>query len=195
MFASATSGDRPNNSKFSSCSIGNISNVLDAIEENKKRNCFTKSEGAFCGNKIVEAGEECDCGYNDLECNDKCCYPRVVGIQDKVYNATARGCTRRYGTECRYYKGYFFLFSSFLFLKFIVLVKGLAAVVRRVGLYQLMNKRCVKRNRIVLLHQNVMELRRSVHYQNHDPIKLGAIMTRNYVLKGNVLGLFVWNGI
>ena len=41
MFASATSGDRPNNSKFSSCSIGNISNVLDAIEDNKKRNCFT----------------------------------------------------------------------------------------------------------------------------------------------------------
>jgi hypothetical protein len=41
MFASATSGDRPNNSKFSSCSIGNISNVLDAIEDNKKRNCFS----------------------------------------------------------------------------------------------------------------------------------------------------------
>lgn len=41
MFASATSGDRPNNSKFSSCSVGNISNVLDAIEDNKKRNCFS----------------------------------------------------------------------------------------------------------------------------------------------------------
>lgn len=43
MFASATSGDRPNNSKFSKCSIGNISNVLDAIEDNKKRNCFSGS--------------------------------------------------------------------------------------------------------------------------------------------------------
>lgn len=41
MFASATSGDRPNNSKFSGCSVGNISNVLDAIVENKKRDCFT----------------------------------------------------------------------------------------------------------------------------------------------------------
>lgn len=40
MFASATSGDRPNNSKFSLCSVGNVSSVLDAIEENKKRNCF-----------------------------------------------------------------------------------------------------------------------------------------------------------
>jgi len=41
MFASATSGERPNNSKFSNCSKGNISSVLDAIEEGKKKNCFT----------------------------------------------------------------------------------------------------------------------------------------------------------
>lgn len=102
MFASATSGDRPNNSKFSSCSIGNISNVLDAIEDNKKRNCFTKSEGAFCGNKIVEAGEECDCGYNEMECKDKCCYPRVVSDKDRQLNSSAKGCARRKGTECRY---------------------------------------------------------------------------------------------
>lgn len=47
MFASATSGDRPNNSKFSKCSIGNISNVLDAIEDNKKRNCFTGKEATY----------------------------------------------------------------------------------------------------------------------------------------------------
>lgn len=100
MFASATSGDRPNNSKFSSCSIGNISNVLDAIEENKKRNCFTASAGAFCGNKIVEAGEECDCGYDDKECKDQCCYPRIINTRDKEQNRTSAGCRRRYGTEC-----------------------------------------------------------------------------------------------
>ncbi|KAK7871976.1 hypothetical protein R5R35_004767 [Gryllus longicercus] len=100
MFASATSGDRPNNSKFSNCSIGNISNVLDAIEENKKRNCFTASEGAFCGNKIVEAGEECDCGYDDNECKDKCCYPRQVSDKDRAENETAKGCYRRKGTQC-----------------------------------------------------------------------------------------------
>ncbi|KYM96177.1 Disintegrin and metalloproteinase domain-containing protein 10 [Cyphomyrmex costatus] len=97
MFASATSGNRPNNSKFSKCSIGNISNVLDAIEDNKKRNCFT---GAFCGNKIVEAGEECDCGYDDDECVDKCCYPRQVSELDKIKNDTAKGCSRKYGTQC-----------------------------------------------------------------------------------------------
>lgn len=97
MFASATSGNRPNNSKFSKCSIGNISNVLDAIEDNKKRNCFT---GAFCGNKIVEAGEECDCGYDDDECVDKCCYPKQVSELDKIKNDTAKGCNRKYGTQC-----------------------------------------------------------------------------------------------
>ncbi|XP_069703411.1 disintegrin and metalloproteinase domain-containing protein 10 isoform X1 [Periplaneta americana] len=100
MFASATSGDRPNNSKFSSCSIGNISNVLDAIEDNKKRNCFTASEGAFCGNKIVEAGEECDCGYDDDECTDRCCYPRLLNENDKLRNSSARSCARKAGTQC-----------------------------------------------------------------------------------------------
>ncbi|KAJ9581415.1 hypothetical protein L9F63_023409, partial [Diploptera punctata] len=100
MFASATSGDRPNNSKFSSCSIGNISNVLDAIEDNKKRNCFTASEGAFCGNKIVEDGEECDCGYDEEECNDKCCYPRLLNDNDKLHNSSAKGCARKAGTQC-----------------------------------------------------------------------------------------------
>lgn len=100
MFASATSGDRPNNSKFSTCSIRNISNVLDAIEDSKKRNCFTASEGAFCGNKIVEIGEECDCGFNDEECQDKCCYPRLLSETDLHQNASARGCTRRANTQC-----------------------------------------------------------------------------------------------
>lgn len=32
MFASATSGDKPNNAKFSSCSINNISSVLHVVD-------------------------------------------------------------------------------------------------------------------------------------------------------------------
>lgn len=71
MFASATSGDRDNNNKFSSCSIQNISAVLDAVVDNRKTNCFQESDGAFCGNKIVEAGEECDCGFNEVECTEQ----------------------------------------------------------------------------------------------------------------------------
>ena len=76
MFASATSGDRHNNNKFSHCSKSNISAVLDAITDGRKPNCFTESNGAFCGNKIVEEGEECDCGFDDNECAEQCCYPR-----------------------------------------------------------------------------------------------------------------------
>ncbi|XP_034249111.1 disintegrin and metalloproteinase domain-containing protein 10 isoform X2 [Thrips palmi] len=100
MFASATSGDRPNNSKFSHCSVGNISNVLDAIFENKKKNCFQTSKGAFCGNKIVEAGEECDCGYDEKECKDHCCYPRLISEEDHKLNKSAVMCKRRANTQC-----------------------------------------------------------------------------------------------
>ncbi|XP_053672459.1 disintegrin and metalloproteinase domain-containing protein 10 [Anopheles nili] len=100
MFASATSGIRLNNGKFSPCSVRNISNVLDAIDENKKRNCFQASEGAFCGNKIVEIGEECDCGFNEEECMDKCCYPREMTDAMKIENSTAQSCGRRARTQC-----------------------------------------------------------------------------------------------
>ena len=70
----------------------------------QKKLLFTNSiasAGAFCGNKIVEAGEECDCGYDDVECVDKCCYPRQVSDYDKSHNETAKGCNRRKGTQCR----------------------------------------------------------------------------------------------
>lgn len=100
MFASATSGDRPNNSRFSSCSIGNISQVLDAVRDGRKRNCLKSNAGAFCGNKIVEVGEECDCGYDENECTEKCCYPRLLSAYEREKNYTAKPCTRRANTQC-----------------------------------------------------------------------------------------------
>lgn len=99
MFASATSGDRPNNSRFSTCSVGNISAVLDAVRDGRKRNCLTASAGAFCGNKIVEDNEECDCGYDENECKDRCCYPRQLSAMD-AKNSSAKGCARRAHTQC-----------------------------------------------------------------------------------------------
>jgi len=92
MFASATSGDRDNNNKFSACSVKNISAVLDAIVEDKKSNCFEESNGAFCGNKIVEEGEECDCGFDENECTEQCCYPRVTKDMTDGENKVKR-CT------------------------------------------------------------------------------------------------------
>ena len=67
MFASATSGDRFNNNKFSECSKTNVSRVLDAITDGlKPKNCFKEKEGAFCGNKIVEPGEEVNSAFSEL---------------------------------------------------------------------------------------------------------------------------------
>lgn len=77
MFASATSGNKPNNAKFSECSKRNISAVLKAVLENYpvwacasngnffnggKRNCMVIGDTGFCGNHLVEKGEQCDCG-------------------------------------------------------------------------------------------------------------------------------------
>ncbi|KAI6223634.1 hypothetical protein M3Y99_01444900 [Aphelenchoides fujianensis] len=95
MFSSATSGDKPNNARFSTCSVANISSVLyevlqqapvnpqfSSIMSSKKRNCFQERTSAFCGNQIREPGEECDCGFSDRDCQqmaDRCCQPHEVG--------------------------------------------------------------------------------------------------------------------
>jgi len=56
MFASATSGDKPNNSKFSICSVGNISQVLDAVHEGKKKNCFSGNFSLSAQSSIEREG-------------------------------------------------------------------------------------------------------------------------------------------
>ncbi|KAG8235170.1 hypothetical protein J437_LFUL015476 [Ladona fulva] len=73
MFARATSGDKKNNNKFSPCSLKSIDPVLNAKARNVK-GCFTEPQIALCGNGVVEAGEECDCGWEE-DCRDTCCFP------------------------------------------------------------------------------------------------------------------------
>ncbi|CAH1789926.1 unnamed protein product [Owenia fusiformis] len=92
MFASATSGDRVNNNQFSACSKDNITSVLEAVFTGKssKINCFEESQAAFCGNYIVEDGEQCDCGYAQ-DCEDKCCIGR---------GTDGSGCTRKPNVVC-----------------------------------------------------------------------------------------------
>lgn len=49
---------------------------------------------SVCGNGLVEAWEECDCGSDETECStDKCCYPA-----DHPDNA----CQRKPKAVCRY---------------------------------------------------------------------------------------------
>jgi len=100
MFASATSGDRDNNNKFSPCSVKNISAVLDAVVDERKHNCFKESNGAFCGNKIVEQGEECDCGFDEAECAEQCCYPRTFSSSGETSKLNAQSCKLKRPAQC-----------------------------------------------------------------------------------------------
>jgi len=100
MYSSATSGERPNNNKFSPCSVRNISSVLQAVFNGEgKENCFQEDDGPFCGNKIVEEGEECDCGYDSKECTEQCCYPREIEPY-RDQEPDAKPCKRRRGAVC-----------------------------------------------------------------------------------------------
>lgn len=99
MYSSATSGERSNNNKFSNCSMRNITNVLHSvISGDEKNNCFEEDDGPFCGNKIVEEGEECDCGYNAQECTEQCCVPREFTGFDAYGGSTS--CQRIRGKQC-----------------------------------------------------------------------------------------------
>ncbi|VDD77614.1 unnamed protein product [Mesocestoides corti] len=75
MFASATGGDKENNNKFSTCSANSIARLLNQVLKGDS-NCFFTSNGSFCGNRLTEEGEQCDCGFTREDCDDVCCYPK-----------------------------------------------------------------------------------------------------------------------
>ncbi|KAK7503059.1 hypothetical protein BaRGS_00005685 [Batillaria attramentaria] len=87
MFPSATSGDKPNNDEFSRCSKDNMTRIIQQVVNGQRDMCFTESGAAFCGNKITEGTEECDCGFQD-ECNttSSCCDPKIPNVDNS-------GCT------------------------------------------------------------------------------------------------------
>ncbi|KAK7490840.1 hypothetical protein BaRGS_00017896, partial [Batillaria attramentaria] len=66
MWPYAVEGIEENNARFSPCSVRWISGVL----ENKAGACFTDSVAAFCGNGILDEGEECD---SRGDAADPCC--------------------------------------------------------------------------------------------------------------------------
>lgn len=73
MFARATGGDEKNNQRFSPCSIRSIRPVL-AAKARHTHGCFTQPQSSICGNREVESGEECDCGWEE-DCRESCCWP------------------------------------------------------------------------------------------------------------------------
>ena len=55
---------------------------------------------SFCGNHLVEDGEECDCGLDYPLCRDPCCYPGMITHQDRLDNHTARPCHTHTKLSC-----------------------------------------------------------------------------------------------
>ncbi|XP_064596009.1 disintegrin and metalloproteinase domain-containing protein 10-like isoform X2 [Liolophura sinensis] len=97
MFSSANPGNMVNNNKFSPCSRDYIAKVIKVVVNNleNKRNCFKPSDVAYCGNTIVEEGEECDCGF-EADCNDDCCTGRS--------ESGTGGCTLKTDSSGRKYQ-------------------------------------------------------------------------------------------
>ncbi|TQV91503.1 disintegrin-like metalloprotease [Cordyceps javanica] len=66
--------------QFSPCTIGNI---CSGLKGNVKSDCLTDNRNvetiteSFCGNGIVEPGEDCDCGGPDSCGTNKCCNPKT----------------------------------------------------------------------------------------------------------------------
>lgn len=87
MFPRATNGQLPNNRLFSPCSVDSIRPVLQSNSE-----CFSNT-GAFCGNGIVESGEECDCGSDEQCATDLCCMTGCMLISPFSCSASQPCCT------------------------------------------------------------------------------------------------------
>ncbi|XP_068157635.1 uncharacterized protein Kul isoform X1 [Drosophila tropicalis] len=114
MFARATSGDKKNNNRFSSCSLKSIEPVLNAKARSMK-GCFTEPQSSICGNGVVEPGEQCDCGWEE-DCKDSCCFPmsRQPRIDETPCTLTPHArcspsqgpccttdCKLKFGDKCR----------------------------------------------------------------------------------------------
>ncbi|XP_049271536.1 disintegrin and metalloproteinase domain-containing protein 10-like [Rhipicephalus sanguineus] len=97
MYPRATTGLEPNNRLFSPCSRSSIGHLVRFILESKydRENCFLAHQDSFCGNNVREDKEQCDCGYEENDCHDQCCFARKN-------SHGAPGCTLRPNMQCRY---------------------------------------------------------------------------------------------
>ncbi|XP_050396722.2 disintegrin and metalloproteinase domain-containing protein 10 [Patella vulgata] len=93
MYPKATTGEENNNLKFSPCSISQMGPIIQT-RGSSSVGCFKDSSQSNCGNKVVEPGEECDCGWED-ECAETCCNPQYSNN-----NIPATPCTLKPNATC-----------------------------------------------------------------------------------------------
>ena len=86
-----------NNQFFSICSKRSIKSVLKV----KAKDCFSKPKSTFCGNGIVERGEECDPGLTSPD-GDECCTKNCRLKPGAMCNDRNSPCC----TGCRYSTNY-----------------------------------------------------------------------------------------
>lgn len=121
--------------EFSNCSIKAMHSKLEEIVGNPDLNCFREStedravEVALCGNGIVEPGEQCDCGYDEWQCNDPCCYPAVISTSERGHNDTAQPCSRNQRKRCVTPVG--LMYGVYIPLAIIVILAVLVTVLLR----------------------------------------------------------------
>ncbi|XP_030745682.1 disintegrin and metalloproteinase domain-containing protein 10-like [Sitophilus oryzae] len=81
---------------FSSCSRKSMIEIMA-----EKGACFEPVTEPFCGNTLIEEGEDCDCGV-DVECmrKDPCCTTRRSSGQSCVVNKKKYSCHPSQGVCC-----------------------------------------------------------------------------------------------
>ena len=91
--------------EFSNCSLVDMRRRLQEILTDSSLRCLEEDDEepvsvSVCGNGLLEAGEQCDCGEDQLTCDDPCCYPAHVSPQERAANSSAQPCSRAARTRC-----------------------------------------------------------------------------------------------
>jgi len=119
------------NEEFSNCTVKSIHTKLDEVLSSDL-NCIKEPTSStlqvsLCGNGLVEAGEECDCGKTEVECNDPCCYPALISMAERNLNDSgALPCSTNQSPRCVSPSGV--MFGVYLPLAFILVLIVLITV-------------------------------------------------------------------
>lgn len=105
IMGSTTNTTSETKKRFSNCSVNAIRSKVESVLSEDSLNCLleddeTPLEVSLCGNGLVEPGEECDCGQDEVACDDPCCYPAHISASERSANDSALPCSRAARTRC-----------------------------------------------------------------------------------------------